>query len=973
MRLRAVWLTAVLLTGFVGLGARSAMAELIAYYPFEEGQGTETADATGNGNDGTLNTGVQWVAGYKGGAVHFDTAGERIVIGPLDPTAENDAMTLAAWINWEGQGHSISQQGIVGKRLGWSTTGDTIKWFWQTNPTGDLLFRADYDGGGTSFGWGNQLLVPYANEWVHVAVTWDAGAGVQYINGEQVSTGSATLRASANATPVTIGCVDSTNTETFVGTIDEVRIYNVALTAGQLQQAMLGDFTSSTAPVPPDTSTDVPQDVILSWSPGEFAATHDVYFGTSLADVAAAERSNPLGVLASQSQMGLDFDPPGLLEFGQTYYWRVDEVNAAPDSTIYKGGVWSFTVEPFVYPVRNIVATASSADQDTGPEKTIDGSGLNASDEHSIAASDMWLTQIGGEQPAWIQYEFPEVCKLHEMWVWNYNVQFELVLGFGLKEVTIEYSVDGDDWTVLGDFEFARATARANYAHNTTIDLDGVVARYVRLTARSNWSGVMPQFGLSEVRFYHKPVIAREPVPADGQADLGLDVALDWRSGREAAVHEVYLSTDEQAVVEGAAPIDTVTESRYNATALNLGTTYYWKVNEVNEAAVPSVWEGPVWSFSTVEYVTVEDFESYDDNIDGGTAIFQTWIDGWENNTGSTVGYLETPFAERTIVRGGRQSMPLHYDNTLSPFYSEAERDFATAQNWLGNGADRLVLYVRGNAPDFQEAANGSIIMSGIGSDIWDAADQFRFAYKNLNGNGSIAVRVDSLVHSNEWAKAGVMIRETLEAGSKHAFVAVTPEPGHGVSFQRRPIAGTTSYNTDVANIEMPHWVRLTRTGNIFTAQQSADGVTWVDITVSPALEITMAGNVYIGLAVTSHDTAISTAAEFSNLATTGNVTGAWQTAEIGAAQPTGNSAEPMYVRIEDSTGGSATVASADQAITARATWQEWAIPYSDLAGVNLGRVQTMVIGVGSRTSPTAGGTGIVYVDDIGYGRPATE
>ena len=163
------------------------------------------------------------VAGYKGGGVHFDTAGERIVIGPIDPTAANNAMTLAAWINWEGRNHSISQQGIIGKRLGWSTTGATIKWFWQTNPAGDFLFRADYDGGGTSFGWGNALLVPYANEWVHVAVTWDNGAGVQYINGEQVSTGSATLRESANATPVTIGCVDSSNDETFVGTIDEVR------------------------------------------------------------------------------------------------------------------------------------------------------------------------------------------------------------------------------------------------------------------------------------------------------------------------------------------------------------------------------------------------------------------------------------------------------------------------------------------------------------------------------------------------------------------------------------------------------------------------------------------------------------------------------------------------------------------------------------------------------------------------------
>ena len=93
-------------------------AELIAYWPFDEGNGTETADITGNGNDGTFNGDVAWVAGYKDSAVHFDTASERIVVGPIDPTAGTDAMTLAAWINWEGLDHSITQQGIIGKRLG---------------------------------------------------------------------------------------------------------------------------------------------------------------------------------------------------------------------------------------------------------------------------------------------------------------------------------------------------------------------------------------------------------------------------------------------------------------------------------------------------------------------------------------------------------------------------------------------------------------------------------------------------------------------------------------------------------------------------------------------------------------------------------------------------------------------------------------------------------------------------------------
>ncbi|HQN35425.1 MAG TPA: hypothetical protein PK019_18570, partial [Sedimentisphaerales bacterium] len=192
----------------------------------------------------------------------------------------------------------------------------------------------------------------------------------------------------------------------------------------------------------------------------------------------------------------------------------------------------------------------------------------------------------------------------------------------------------------------------------------------------------------------------------------------------------------------------------------------------------------------------------------------------------------------------------------------------------------------------------------------------------------------------------------------------------HGLSFQRRPTADAASANTDVADIALPHWVKLTRTGNVFAAQQSEDGETWTDIVVSPALTIEMAANVYIGLAVCSHDPAIVTAAEFSNVSTTGNVTGAWQTAEIGIAQPAGNSSESMYVTIEDSAGKSATVVNADAAITVRPSWQEWAIPFSDLAGVNLSRVTKMVVGVGSKASPKAGGAGTVYVDDIGFGSP---
>ena len=115
----------------------------------------------------------------------------------------------------------------------------------------------------------------------------------------------------------------------------------------------------ATAPQPANKATDVPQDVTLGWSPGKYAASHDVYVGLSSADVGNASRTGTLGVLASQGQSDGNYVPAGLL-FGQTYYWRVDEVNASPSSSIFQGDVWSFTVEPYAYPIQNVTATAST-------------------------------------------------------------------------------------------------------------------------------------------------------------------------------------------------------------------------------------------------------------------------------------------------------------------------------------------------------------------------------------------------------------------------------------------------------------------------------------------------------------------------------------------------------------------------------------------------------------------------------------
>jgi len=248
-------------------------------------------------------------------------------------------------------------------------------------------------------------------------------------------------------------------------------------------------LTKSSGSNPGDGATDVSRDVVISWTPSKYADTHDVYLGTVFDSVNDADRTNPLGVLDSQGQNATTYDPPGRLDFGQTYFWRIDEVNAPPDYTIFQGNVWSFTVEPFAYPIdgNNITVTASSNGLNQVAENTINSSGLDANDLHSTELTAMWLTTADATGPAWIQYEFDKVCKLHQMLVWNHNGMLEPALGFGCKDVTIEYSVNGTDYTTLGtSHEFARAPGTANYAHNTTVDFGGAAAKYVRLTVNSN-------------------------------------------------------------------------------------------------------------------------------------------------------------------------------------------------------------------------------------------------------------------------------------------------------------------------------------------------------------------------------------------------------------------------------------------------------------------------------------------------------
>ena len=750
--------------------------ELVIYYSFDEFTDT-VFDLSGKGSDGTIEGDITFEEeGYHAGAAQFAT-GSYLDLNGADFPSEyipTTGITVVAWAKCENTG---DHHELLNARAGDST--------WVMHPelrsAGNFRWLLRAAGSTTIFDIGAGEVT--WDEWLHFAGTYDQATGKAnlYING--VTEADQTI----SNPPEIAGDWDMgarlgitiNSGRPFTGLMDDFCCFKRALTKEEVQSIMIsvGERGPAFDPIPEDETTDVVRSATLAWSAGPYAATHDVYLATAFDDVNDASRTNPLDVLVSEGQADTTY-PVGLLEYNQTYYWRVDEVNAAPDETIFKGAVWSFTTEPLAYAIENIVATSNmTSDADTGPENTVNGSGLNEADEHSTKASDMWQGEPAGEEPLWIQFEFDRVYKLHEIDVWNYNAEFELILGFGLKDVTIEYSLDGTEWTTLEQVELAQATAMDTYTANTAVDGTGVAAKYVRMTIQSGYSEI-GSYGLSEVRFLYIPAHARLPEPADDANEVDVDAVLTWRAGREATSHNVYLSSDAQAVADGTAPMESVATNSYAVDTLDFGATYYWKVDEVNEADAISLWQGDVWGFTTQEYGVIEDFEAYDNEEN---RIYDTWLDGWVNGSGSIVGYGTEPFAETKTIHGGKQSMPLEYVNDEAPFYSEASRTFASALDLTASAADSVRLFFCGD-----------------------------------------------------------------EA----------------------------------------------------------------------------------------------------------------------------NTAETLYIALQDSSGQIAVVSYSDADAVVTAAWQEWTIPLSDFANVNLAAVSTISVGLGDRDNPAAGGGGLVLIDDIGVGRP---
>ncbi|MHC4172310.1 MAG: LamG-like jellyroll fold domain-containing protein [Planctomycetota bacterium] len=713
-----------ILTSFVlvlGLVLTSAAkAELVAWWKFGEGSGDIAYDSSGNGHHGTLLGTPQWVSGPEGfgGALAFGPAAlSRIDCGIFDPTNGTGQFTVALWALWDGTG---SYQHFFTKTDSWGP--DTMMfqielWGAHANPENTDRVGISYEANPSDCC--PPFFIMPAYEWVHLAFTCDGTNARAYLNSvDEIGPKPFSVGTGVNAT-VYIGASNPSRGRTFHGSLDDVRVHDRALTRAEIRLLMVSgeDMNLAVAllPEPVDEAIEVPQDTVLSWMPGEHSKTHDVYFGTVFDDVNEAGRTNdPNSVLVSQNQNETIYDPPGLLEYGQTHYWRVDEVNDLNTNSPWKGDVWSFTV--------------------------------------------------------------------------------------------IDY------------------------------------------------------------------------------------------------------------------------------------------------------------------FIVVDDFESYNDldpSDPNSNRIFLTWLDGYEQPTnGSLVGYESPPYTEQTIVRGGKQAMPLFYDNSDTVNYSEAQLTFSPTQDWTIEGIGVISLWLRGNpgyVGSFVEEPPGTYTMTASGEDIWAKADEFHFAYKELSGAGAIIAKVESLENTDPWAKAGVMIRDTLEPDSRNVAVFVTPE--NGVRFQYRTTAGGSTNRAFAEGITAPQWVRLERTtGGLVRAFYSADGAAWT------LLNMTVGGMdmpVYIGLAVTSHNVDATCEAKFSNVSFPDTSVGPqWTDQDIGILS---NVPEPMYVTVGDGSGTAAKAYHADPDAALIGDWTEWNIPLMDFSGqgVVLTDVSKLAIGFGGADNPQPGGSGLVYIDDI--------
>jgi hypothetical protein len=646
-------------------------AGLVAHWQFDEGSGTTAVDSSGNGHDGTLLGDPQWVAGMIGsGALSFDGSDGLVDVGHDESLNMTDELTITVWVK---VGDLSTYYFLVCKQPS-GTAAD--------NYPGNYEFRTEANTGALQFGHQEAEGQQYtfytsetsitAGQWYHVAVSFTKGVLVEfYIDG--VPAGSSeqlTNFGILNDEPVRIGGRKD-GYSFFNGILDDVRLYDRALSAVQIQKLYNGNppmFTIAEKPDPADGALHLDTWVSMGWQAGDHAVSHDVYFSDSFDAVNEGAEGTFQG---NQTDMFFvagfpGFPVPDGLVPGMTYYWRIDEVNDSNPDSPWKGDVWSFTIPPKTAYAPDPADGAESVDVDV----QLSWTGGFGAKLHTVFFGETFdeVENAAGGLPQGTATYNPGPLKMAKTYYWR------------VDEFDVVETHKGDVWSFI---------------------TDGAVAN---------------------------------PNPSKGTVDITQTPVLTWTPGFGAS-HEVYFGTDASSLeLKGGG--DLGSES-FDPGQLEWNTTYYWRIDEANSANADSPWTGPLWSFTTANFLIIDDFESYNDLDPADPAsnrIFLAWIDGFDNPAmnGSVVGYANSPFAEQTIVHSGSQSMPMAYDNAVGK--SEATSTLTSNRDWTVNGVDTLTIWYRGDTANAAETMyvilNGT---AGVDNDNPEAAQSAVWTEWNID------------------------------------------------------------------------------------------------------------------------------------------------------------------------------------------------------------------------------------------------
>jgi len=444
-------------------------------------------------------------------------------------------------------------------------------------------------------------------------------------------------------------------------------------------------------PEPVDGGLFVDPNTSLSWSRGAGALTHHIYFGDDFESVRDANTSSPENK-GMKVGSNTTWDPPDTLELNKTYYWRIDEQTSG--GALNQGSVWSFT-------------TASRP-----------GGGLKGQYySNTDFAGDPNLTRIDPEINFDWGLEAPEpnvtdVDNFSIRWTGQLEIPASGQWTFWANmDDTFRLWVDGqlliDESPGIVAWYSGTITLEAGFYPIVLEFLDTGNVALIRLL----WQGpLIPDRQVIPAGALQPPMWAMAIKPGNGAVNVSHAPTLQWDAGDQALEHDVYFSTDYNDVADADITTPDVYRGRqaldqtmYTVpeAPLDLNQTYYWRIDEVNGV---DMWKGNPWSFTTADFLIVDDFESYNDitsGQEGSNLVYDTWIDGYYNPlvNGSAIGYITGFSMETEIVYSGNQSVPLLYDNSTAS-YSEATvstDDLAIGRDWARGDVKFMTLWFYGD------------------------------------------------------------------------------------------------------------------------------------------------------------------------------------------------------------------------------------------------------------------------------------